>query len=65
MAWLGFLKGGALELWACCDGLRRCYHRHMLRVKLLEDGARLPEVAHPGEDLGYFLYLKRTQFVSE
>lgn len=28
----------------------------MLRVKLLEDGARLPVVAHPGEDLGYDLF---------
>ena len=29
---------------------------HMLRVKLLEPGARLPVVAHPGEDLGYDLF---------
>ena len=28
----------------------------MLRVKLLESGARLPLVAHPGEDLGYDLF---------
>jgi len=28
----------------------------MLRVKLLETGARLPQVAHPGEDLGYDLF---------
>jgi dUTP pyrophosphatase len=28
----------------------------MLRVKLLEDGARLPVVAHPGEDLGYDVF---------
>jgi len=28
----------------------------MLRVKMLEAGARLPEVAHPGEDLGYDLF---------
>ncbi|MGA9071420.1 MAG: dUTP diphosphatase [Terracidiphilus sp.] len=28
----------------------------MLRVKLLEVGARAPEVAHPGEDLGYDLF---------
>ncbi len=28
----------------------------MLRVKLLEAGARLPEVAHPGEDLGYDIF---------
>jgi dUTP pyrophosphatase len=28
----------------------------MLRVKLLEAGARLPVVAHPGEDLGYDLF---------
>lgn len=28
----------------------------MLRVKLLEAGARMPVVAHPGEDLGYDLF---------
>lgn len=28
----------------------------MLRVKLLESGARLPVVAHPGEDLGYDVF---------
>jgi dUTP pyrophosphatase len=28
----------------------------MLRVKRLEAGARLPAVAHPGEDLGYDLF---------
>jgi dUTP pyrophosphatase len=28
----------------------------MLRVKLLENAARLPVVAHPGEDLGYDLF---------
>jgi len=28
----------------------------MLRVKLLEHGARLPVVAHPGEDLGYDVF---------
>jgi len=28
----------------------------MLRVKLLADGARLPAVAHPGEDLGYDIF---------
>ena len=28
----------------------------MLRVKLLEAGARSPVVAHPGEDLGYDLF---------
>jgi dUTP pyrophosphatase len=28
----------------------------MLRVKLLEGGARAPVVAHPGEDLGYDLF---------
>lgn len=37
-------------------GCGRCYHQHMLRVKRLESGARLPEVAHPGEDLGYDLF---------
>jgi dUTP pyrophosphatase len=30
--------------------------RPMLRVKLLEAGARAPVVAHPGEDLGYDLF---------
>ena len=28
----------------------------MLRVKKLDQGARLPEVAHPGEDLGYDVF---------
>jgi dUTP pyrophosphatase len=28
----------------------------MLRVKLLESGARAPVVAHPGEDLGYDVF---------
>jgi dUTP pyrophosphatase len=28
----------------------------MLRVKLLDPAARAPEVAHPGEDLGYDLF---------
>jgi len=28
----------------------------MLRVRLLEPGARIPAVAHPGEDLGYDLF---------
>jgi dUTP pyrophosphatase len=28
----------------------------MLRVKILEAGARAPVVAHPGEDLGYDLF---------
>jgi dUTP pyrophosphatase len=28
----------------------------MLRVKLLEAGARAPTVAHPGEDLGYDIF---------
>lgn len=28
----------------------------MLRVKLLEPGARIPAVAHPGEDLGYDVF---------
>src|SRR4051794_19728491 len=30
--------------------------RNMLRVKLLEEGAKLPVVAHPGEDLGYDVF---------
>jgi dUTP pyrophosphatase len=32
----------------------------MLRVKLLETGARLPIVAHPGEDLGYDIFSLET-----
>jgi dUTP pyrophosphatase len=32
------------------------YDGEMLRVKLLESTARPPEVAHPGEDLGYDLF---------
>jgi dUTP pyrophosphatase len=32
------------------------YDGEMLRVKLLEAGARMPVVAHPGEDLGYDLF---------
>lgn len=28
----------------------------MLRVKLLDPGARVPVVAHPGEDLGYDIF---------
>jgi dUTP pyrophosphatase len=35
----------------------------MLRVKLLEQGARLPEVAHPGEDLGYDVFSLETVFL--
>jgi dUTP pyrophosphatase len=33
-----------------------CKIRLMLQVKLLTEGARLPEVAHPGEDLGYDVF---------
>ena len=32
----------------------------MLLVKLLEAGARMPEVAHPGEDLGYDVFALET-----
>jgi dUTP pyrophosphatase len=32
----------------------------MLRVKLLEPSARLPVVAHPGEDLGYDVFSLET-----
>jgi dUTP pyrophosphatase len=32
------------------------YDREMLRVKLLDPGARVPVVAHPGEDLGYDVF---------
>jgi dUTP pyrophosphatase len=35
----------------------------MLRVKLLEVGARLPVVAHPGEDLGYDLFALEGAFL--
>ncbi len=36
------------------------YHQCMLRVKLLEAGARLPVVAHHGEDLGYDVFALET-----
>jgi dUTP pyrophosphatase len=32
------------------------YDQFMLRVKLLDQSARTPVVAHPGEDLGYDLF---------
>jgi dUTP pyrophosphatase len=32
------------------------YDQKMLRVKRLDESARLPVVAHPGEDLGYDLF---------
>jgi dUTP pyrophosphatase len=32
------------------------YHHTMLRVKLLDPAARMPVVAHPGEDLGYDVF---------
>jgi dUTP pyrophosphatase len=32
----------------------------MLRVKLLDPAGRIPEVAHPGEDLGYDLFALAT-----
>ena len=32
------------------------YDEEMLRVKLLEKNARMPVVAHPGEDLGYDVF---------
>jgi dUTP pyrophosphatase len=32
----------------------------MLRVKLLEAGARMPVVTHPGEDLGYDVFALET-----
>jgi dUTP pyrophosphatase len=32
----------------------------MLRVKLLAETARIPEVAHPGEDLGYDIFALET-----
>jgi len=37
--------------------------KDMLRVKLLEHGARLPEVAHPGEDLGYDLFALKGVYI--
>ena len=33
----------------------------MLLVKLLAEGARAPEVAHPGEDLGYDIFALEAQ----
>lgn len=36
----------------------------MLRVKRLEAGARLPVVAHPGEDLGYDLFALETALLA-
>ncbi len=35
----------------------------MLRVKRLDPGARLPVVAHPGEDLGYDLFALEAVFL--
>ena len=50
-------RSGAKPFRAGKRGQRRSATiRVMLRVKLLEPGARLPEVAHPGEDLGYDLF---------
>jgi dUTP pyrophosphatase len=37
-------------------GVEIVYHQGMMRVKLLDKGARLPVVAHPGEDLGYDVF---------
>lgn len=36
----------------------------MLRVKLLEPGARMPVVAHPGEDLGYDVFALETTLLA-
>jgi len=36
----------------------------MLRVKRLEPGARLPVVAHPGEDLGYDVFALESTILS-
>jgi len=36
----------------------------MLRAKLLDPGARLPVVAHPGEDLGYDIFSLETLTLS-
>jgi dUTP pyrophosphatase len=50
---------GEARLWALPPVTRWTqlrYHHSMLRVKLLEPGAKLPVVAHPGEDLGYDLF---------
>ena len=46
-------KGTSAPL-PCLSGSR--YDEHMLRVKLLDPSARLPVVAHPGEDLGYDVF---------
>jgi dUTP pyrophosphatase len=36
----------------------------MLQVKLLEENARLPVVAHPGEDLGYDIFALETTLLA-
>lgn len=41
----------------------KTYDEIMLRVKLLERGARAPEVAHPGEDLGYDIFALEETFL--
>ena len=38
--------------------------KSMLRVKRLEPGARLPVVAHPGEDLGYDVFALESTILS-
>jgi dUTP pyrophosphatase len=47
---------GAVTTRAAGGARRLHYDQSMLRVKLLDAGARLPVVAHPGEDLGYDLF---------
>jgi dUTP pyrophosphatase len=44
-----------LSMQNCHLGALR-YHDSMLRVKLLDPAARMPVVAHPGEDLGYDVF---------
>ncbi len=48
-------KSGPVPDFAC-GANRSITIRVMLRVKLLDPAARLPVVAHPGEDLGYDLF---------
>ena len=48
----------ARRLWCKASPLR--YHQSMLRVKLLNPAAKVPVVAHPGEDLGYDVFAFET-----
>jgi dUTP pyrophosphatase len=43
------------------DWSRSCRIKNMLRVKKLDPAAKLPVVAHPGEDLGYDVFALESQ----